>query len=133
MKRVWRPAVGSDLNFHDLRHSHVAVLIKQGEHPKTIANRLGHESVTTVLDLYGGLFDEVSVDDQIVEVGDQSETIVEETSSTVASRKEGRSVKMIVGGQSTDGLAKLSRRACRKGSMKCFFLVSVPYVKRKSV
>ena len=50
--------------------------------------------------------DEATDDDRIVEVGNQSDTIVVETNSTVASRQNGRSVKMIVGGQSTDGLAK---------------------------
>lgn len=44
-KRSWSPAVtaaGLDpLRFHDLRHSHVAMLIEQGEHPRAIADRLG--------------------------------------------------------------------------------------------
>lgn len=35
----------------------MAILIAQGEHPKTIASRLGHTSVRTVLDVYGHLFD----------------------------------------------------------------------------
>jgi integrase len=35
------------------RHSHVALLIKQGAHPAVIAARLGHVSVKTVLDVYG--------------------------------------------------------------------------------
>jgi hypothetical protein len=50
--------------------------------------------------------DEATADVRIIEVGNQPEAIVEETNSTVASKKKGRSVKMIVGGQSTDGLAK---------------------------
>ena len=57
--RFWLPAVtdsvGLPMRFHDLRHSHVALLIKQGTHPAVIAARLGHTSVKTVLDVYGHL------------------------------------------------------------------------------
>ena len=60
-RRDWLPAVrasvGLPMRFHDLRHSHVALLIQSGEHPKTIAARLGHASVRTSLDTYGHLFD----------------------------------------------------------------------------
>ena len=60
-KRYWKPAivdsVGEPMRFHDLRHSHVALLIEQGTHPAVIAGRLGHTSVKTVLDVYGHLYD----------------------------------------------------------------------------
>ena len=60
-RRVWLPAVeasvGPPLRFHDLRHAHAALLIKQGEHPKVIQDRLGHASIKTKLDTYGHLFD----------------------------------------------------------------------------
>ncbi len=60
VRQVWNPAikaVGLDgLTPHDLPHSHVAILIEQGEHPRAIADRLGHTSVRTVLDVYGHLF-----------------------------------------------------------------------------
>ena len=60
-RRVWRPAVdasvGQPMRTHDLRHSHVAILIAQAEHPKTIAARLGHTSVKQVLDRYGHVFE----------------------------------------------------------------------------
>ncbi|MCP4306989.1 MAG: site-specific integrase [bacterium] len=56
---AWLPAVadsvGPPMRFHDLRHSHVALLIQQGTHPSVIAARLGHVSVKTVLDVYGHL------------------------------------------------------------------------------
>lgn len=59
--RVWLPAVddsvGEPMRFHDLRHSHVALLIAQGAHPAVIASRLGHTSVKTVLDVYGHLYE----------------------------------------------------------------------------
>jgi integrase len=35
----------------------VSLLIAQGEHPKVIADRLGHTSVRTVLDVYGHLYE----------------------------------------------------------------------------
>ena len=59
--RVWLPAiadsVGQPMRFHDLRHSHVALLIAEGAHPAVIASRLGHTSVKTVLDVYGHLYE----------------------------------------------------------------------------
>jgi integrase len=60
-RRVWVPAVrasvGEPLRFHDLRHTHAALLIAQGEHPKVIQTRLGHSSIQVTLDTYGHLFD----------------------------------------------------------------------------
>ncbi|MDH3249733.1 MAG: site-specific integrase [Acidimicrobiia bacterium] len=45
--RYWNPAVdasvGPPCTPHDLRHTHVAMLIAHGESPKYIADRLGHE------------------------------------------------------------------------------------------
>lgn len=49
-------SVGEPFRFHELRHSHVALLIAQGEHPSVIASRLGHTSTRVVLDRYGHLF-----------------------------------------------------------------------------
>lgn len=60
-RRYWKPAVRDSveepMRFHDLRHSHVALLIEQGTHPAVIAARLGHTSVKTVLDVYGHLYE----------------------------------------------------------------------------
>jgi len=60
-ERFWLPAVrssvGEPCRFHDLRHTHVAILIAQGEHPKVIQQRLGHASIRTTLDTYGHLFE----------------------------------------------------------------------------
>ena len=41
--------------FHDLRHSHAAWLISAGVPLPVIQQRLGHESITTTVDTYGGL------------------------------------------------------------------------------
>jgi hypothetical protein len=60
-RREWLPAiadsVGVPCRFHDLRHSHAALLIADGSHPKVIQARLGHSSIRTTLDTYGHLFD----------------------------------------------------------------------------
>jgi len=62
VRRFWKPALATaelptDLGTHVLRRSQVALLIAQGEHPKVIADRLGHTSVRTVLDVYGHLYE----------------------------------------------------------------------------
>ena len=68
-RRIWSPAVaatvGEPLRYHDLRRTHVAMLIEQGQHPKLIQERLGHSSIRTTLDVYGHLFrgiDEAAAD-----------------------------------------------------------------------
>jgi integrase len=58
-RRVWIPAVAAaglgPIRFHDLRHTHAAWLIAQGEHAKVISERLGHSSITVTFDVYGHL------------------------------------------------------------------------------
>lgn len=44
------------IRVHDLRHSHAALLIRQGVTPYAIKERLGHESITTTLNTYGALY-----------------------------------------------------------------------------
>jgi integrase len=61
--RVWKPALRAaglpEMGLHALRHTCAAVLIAQGAHPKAIQSHLGHRSITTTLDRYGHLFDDV--------------------------------------------------------------------------
>ena len=52
-----KASVGQPCTFHDLRHTHAALLIAHGEHPKVIQERLGHASIKTTLDTYGHLID----------------------------------------------------------------------------
>ena len=40
------------IRFHDLRHTHATQLLRQGVHPKVVAERLGHSSITLTLDTY---------------------------------------------------------------------------------
>ncbi|MGQ0467987.1 MAG: tyrosine-type recombinase/integrase [Sporichthyaceae bacterium] len=49
--------------FHDLRHTHVAWLIAAGTPLPKIQQRLGHESIKTTIDVYGGLL--AATDDQV--------------------------------------------------------------------
>ena len=45
--------VGLDgVRLHDLRHTMASLYLEQGVNPKTVAERLGHASVTITLDLY---------------------------------------------------------------------------------
>ena len=41
--------------YHDLRHTHAAMLIRMGVQPKVIQERLGHSSIKMTMDLYGYL------------------------------------------------------------------------------
>ena len=58
-RRVWMPATAKagveGVRFHDLRHTAVAMLIENGEHPKAIQTRLGHAKIQTTFDVYGHL------------------------------------------------------------------------------
>lgn len=60
-QRFWTPAVstsvGPPCRFHDLRHSHAALLVEAGVHAKVIQRRLGHSSIKTTLDTYGHIFE----------------------------------------------------------------------------
>ena len=59
-RRFWAPATKASgighLRPHDLRHTAVALWIAAGAHPKEVAVRAGHTSVSFTLDRYGHLF-----------------------------------------------------------------------------
>jgi len=42
----------SGIRFHDLRHSHATLLLKEGVHPKVVQERLGHATIGITLDTY---------------------------------------------------------------------------------
>lgn len=59
-ERVWLPAlkragIEKRVRLHDLRHTHSAQMLARGMDPKTLQDRLGHESIKTTLDTYGHL------------------------------------------------------------------------------
>ncbi|UCG83258.1 MAG: tyrosine-type recombinase/integrase [Dehalococcoidia bacterium] len=41
------------MRFHDLRHAHVIIILKQGAHPKIVQERLGHAAIAVKMDTYG--------------------------------------------------------------------------------
>jgi integrase len=40
------------IRFHDARHTHASLMLKQGIHPKIVQERLGHSSISMTLDTY---------------------------------------------------------------------------------
>ncbi len=43
------------VRFHDLRHTHASLMLKQNVNPKIIQERLGHGSIMITMDTYGHL------------------------------------------------------------------------------
>lgn len=56
----WRKRAGlpDTVRIHDLRHSHAAWMLAQGMSLYDLQHRLGHESIKTTADTYGGLMPE---------------------------------------------------------------------------
>jgi len=50
------------ITFHDLRHTHASLLLKNNVHPKVVSERLGHSSIQITLDLYSHLFPNMQED-----------------------------------------------------------------------
>jgi len=44
--------MGLDIRFHDLRHTHATLLLRQDIYVKVVSERLGHSSVGITLDTY---------------------------------------------------------------------------------
>ena len=40
------------IRFHDLRHTHATILLREGVHPKIVSERLGHSTITLTMDTY---------------------------------------------------------------------------------
>ena len=59
--------------FHDLRHTHAAMLIRRGIQPKVISERLGHASIKITMDLYGYLMP--GLQDIVADVFDQEHPV----------------------------------------------------------
>ena len=56
MKQKTEQAKLKPIRVHDLRHSHIALLIEKGMQPLVIAQRVGHDSVNTTMNIYGHLY-----------------------------------------------------------------------------
>ncbi len=51
-----------EFRFHDLRHTHATMLLRQGVHPKIVSERLGHTRVNITLDTYSHVLPELQKD-----------------------------------------------------------------------
>ncbi|WP_240523883.1 site-specific integrase [Bacillus cereus] len=51
-KKLIKKSEVPDIRFHDLRHTHTTLMLKQGIHPKIVSERLGHKKVGITLDTY---------------------------------------------------------------------------------
>jgi integrase len=61
-RQLKRAIVASDLpyiRFHDLRHSHATILLKENVHPKIVSARLGHSKIQVTMDTYSHLTDSI--------------------------------------------------------------------------
>ncbi|MFC2033650.1 tyrosine-type recombinase/integrase [Chloroflexota bacterium] len=43
------------VRFHDARHTHASIILKQGIHFKIVQERLGHSSIQITLDTYSNI------------------------------------------------------------------------------
>lgn len=55
-KRMIKRSGGKEIRVHDLRHSHVAMLVNMGFAIEEISRRLGHDSIKTTWDTYSHLY-----------------------------------------------------------------------------
>jgi len=51
-RRIVKKAAIPHIRFHDLRHTHATLMLKQGIHPKIVSERLGHSNIGITLDTY---------------------------------------------------------------------------------
>jgi integrase len=55
-RRYFRPLIQRaglpPIRFHDLRHTAATLMLRQGTHPKVVAEMLGHAQISTTLDVY---------------------------------------------------------------------------------
>lgn len=63
--RIWKPAIKAagllpDTTFHDLRRTFASTALAEGVPISEVSKWLGHESITTTVDLYGHLVPEAS-------------------------------------------------------------------------
>ncbi|WP_214784643.1 site-specific integrase [Bacillus sp. ISL-45] len=59
LKRCLKAANLPDIRFHDLRHSHATILLKENVHPKIVSARLGHSKIQVTMDTYSHLTDSI--------------------------------------------------------------------------
>ncbi|ACO28786.1 site-specific integrase [Bacillus cereus] len=50
------------IKFHDTRHTHATLLLKQGVHPKVVSERLGHSDISLTLRVYSHVLPNIQED-----------------------------------------------------------------------
>ena len=63
-------SVGQPCTPHVLRHSHAALCIQEGMHPRMLMERMGHRDIRTTLGTYGHVYS--GYDEQIVDALDEA-------------------------------------------------------------
>ena len=72
-RRLVRRAGLDGLRFHDMRHLHATHLLREGIHPKVVADRLGHSHIAVTLDTYSHVLPDLQR-----EAAEVAETILDE-------------------------------------------------------
>ena len=66
LRRAWELVVEQagigHVRFHDLRHAHATLLLREGVHPKVVSERLGHSGVGITLDTYSHVLPNLQAD-----------------------------------------------------------------------
>ena len=70
-RTVWKPGAGKRVTPHDARHTYASVQIRRGRSLAHIQRQLGHESITTTINIYGHL----ATQDLHDELGDRRQEI----------------------------------------------------------
>lgn len=83
--------VKEGFTFHDLRHTHATILLRQGVNPKIVQERLGHSSVTLTLDLYSHVLPDMQ--GVAVEALEKAFTKEKKDVQPASSKKENKSNK----------------------------------------
>lgn len=50
------------IRFHDLRHTHATLLLKEGVNVKVVSERLGHANISITLDTYSQVLSSMQQD-----------------------------------------------------------------------
>ena len=51
-----------DIRFHDLRHTHASLLLKEKVPAKVISDRLGHSTISITMNLYSHIYDSTNIE-----------------------------------------------------------------------
>lgn len=61
-KLLLKKAELPDVRFHDLRHTAATLLLRLGEHPKVVQERLGHATIAVTMDIYSHVMPDLQRD-----------------------------------------------------------------------